>query len=284
MVVNGTNLCYSIFAVQVISLERGCNMKQSFWNMLMNKRYALFYLERHFRRSVKLDRMISIFLAITASSAIGSWVIWKELSLLWAVIVAASQVVTVINAYLPYKKRIKQINDLKNRLTPIYLEIESKWFDVNWGKLDDKEINKLHYDLAKKWEAAEAEFFADDSLPEDEKFMQEADELCEKYVKDVLGGKPKKSKPVTETNKAVPEAKQKEEKLSVGIEAVREILNNVPENEKPGTKMVVDVLEGMPKSVEPSPVIAAMKSARKGRAIRSMRLPTGENIPEMPEF
>jgi hypothetical protein len=162
---------------------------KSYWAMMTNNMYALFYLNEHFERCVKLDRVITIFLAVAASSAIASWAIWQQFGFVWAVIVAGSQVITVINTYLPYKKRIKQINSLKDRLVPIYNEIESKWFDVSSGKLSKSSINKLHYEFTKKWSMAQEEFFNDDTLPSVERFKRKAEELKDKYFENLFGDK-----------------------------------------------------------------------------------------------
>jgi len=164
-------------------------MQNNFWNMMTDKRFALYYLEAHFERCTTIDRGISIFLAITSSSAIAGWAIWQPLGFVLALVIAASQVLTVINGYLPYKKRKKEIAELKTKLTPIYYEIEYQWFNVAEGILSQNEINNLQYSLLQKWVTIENEYFIDDILPIKKRLREKAENMKNKYIQNTfLGG------------------------------------------------------------------------------------------------
>ena len=164
-------------------------MQYRFWSMMTDKKFALYYYDQHFHRYTKIDRGFKIFIAITSSSAIGSWIIWQQLSFVWAVMVASSQVLTAIINFLPYKSRIKQINKMNSRLIPLYYEIESKWFDVAEGILSEREINDLHYNFVRRWAQIEDEFFTNDSLTEKKKFIDNAQLKKTQYINNLfLGG------------------------------------------------------------------------------------------------
>lgn len=156
-------------------------MQNKYWKLMTHYKFSLYYFDEHFYRYTKWDRAIKIFLGIFSSSAIASWVIWQHLSFIWAVIVASSQVITIINSYLPYKNRIKQIAELRSRLIPIYCDVEHKWYKVSEGLLSESEINDLCYNFSKEWSSIADEFFKDDSLPNYKTLINVADMKKNKY-------------------------------------------------------------------------------------------------------
>ena len=52
-----------------------------------------------------------------------------------------SQVISVINDLLPYKKRIKELSNLEAELSIIYYDVEKNWLSVASGKMTEDEIN-----------------------------------------------------------------------------------------------------------------------------------------------
>ena len=150
-------------------------MKERYWKLLTNNKFALYYLDEHFGCYTKRDRILNIILVITSSSAIASWAVWQSLAFLWGLIIVLSQVLSMVNRYLPYKKRIKEISNMKMQLTPIYNEIEYKWFKVANGICSENEINDLIYNFNKKWTEINEQFFIDDNLPYNKTFEESAD-------------------------------------------------------------------------------------------------------------
>ena len=156
-------------------------MKERYWEMMTQFKFSQFYLDEHFGACVRVDRIITIFLAIAASTSIGGWVIWQEYAFIWGFVIAASQVLGVINQYLPYKKRIKEISELKAKWMPIYNEAEYKWFNVERGELTDQEINDLRYRLNKEWSELDGQYFQADVLPRNEGFVKAAEQKKNEY-------------------------------------------------------------------------------------------------------
>lgn len=156
-------------------------MQNRYWDMMTQFKFSLFYLDEHFGACVRIDRIITIFLAIAASTSIGGWAIWQQYAFVWALIIAASQVLGVINQYLPYKKRIKEIAELKGKLTPVYNETEYKWLNVQKGELTDQEINDLCYKYNKQWSELDGQFFQADVLPSNEEFIKAAERRKNEY-------------------------------------------------------------------------------------------------------
>lgn len=156
-------------------------MQERYWRRLTDKRYRLFYISEYYDQCVRLQRIINIFLAVTSSGAIAAWAIWRDLPVLWAGVIAVSQVITAIKPYLPYEKRIEGIYDILIQLTAICNEVEAKWFYVSNGSLTEEEINNLYYGFEKRWSDIEAKGLKGDSIPADDKIALIANEKKEIY-------------------------------------------------------------------------------------------------------
>ncbi|NLB36196.1 MAG: hypothetical protein GX824_02680 [Clostridiales bacterium] len=156
-------------------------MQKRYWNNLTQYKFALFYLDAHFSRCVNIERFIKILLSLCSSASVASWAIWKEIGFVWAIIIAASQVISVINEFLPYKKRISEIAELKSRLTPIYFEAEKDWLPISSGELSEEEVNERYYKYMKAWTDTYYKFFVDDSLPKKTSCVNYAEREKNKY-------------------------------------------------------------------------------------------------------
>lgn len=156
-------------------------MQETYWKKLTQNKYALYYFDAHFFRCIKIDRSIKIFCAIASSTAIAAWATWQKLSFLWGLIIVISQVVTAVNEVLPYKKRIKDLSDLRSELTPIYNNMEKSWHDVANGSLTEDEINELCYSYINQWNQIDDKYFKSDALPQLKKCRETAEVAKELY-------------------------------------------------------------------------------------------------------
>jgi hypothetical protein len=156
-------------------------MQERYWRRLTDKRYQLIYINEYYDRCVRLQRMINIFLAFSTSGAIAAWAIWKEYPVIWALVIAASQVITAIKPYLPYEKRIDGIFDVISQFSVICNELEAKWFYVAKGTMSEEEINELYYNFEKRWTDIESKTLKGDSIKANEKIAAIANVKKEKY-------------------------------------------------------------------------------------------------------
>lgn len=142
-------------------------MQERYWRKLTDKRYRLIYVNEYYIQCVWVQRFINVILAITSSGAIAAWAVWKEFPVVWAGVIAISQVITAVKPLLPYEKRIETIYDMINQMTTICNEIETKWYYVANGSLTEEEINDLSYQFEKKWTEIETKNFKGDMIPSD---------------------------------------------------------------------------------------------------------------------
>lgn len=148
--------------------------QERYWKELYELKVHLNYLEFYLQSTERIDKIFDIFIALTSSGSIAAWVIWQKMALLWAVIIAASQVVTVIWNYLPYKTRMKALPELRHDFEELMLFSEKQWFDVSEGKLSEETINKLQFEVRSRKNNALKKHLGNATLPEKIKLLKKA--------------------------------------------------------------------------------------------------------------
>ncbi len=158
-------------------------MQERYWKKLTDKRYRLIYINEYYNQCIWIQRAINILLAITSSGAVAAWAVWKEFPVVWAGIIAVSQVITAVKPLLSYEKRIEIIHGMINQMTLLCDEIESKWFYVANGSMTEQEINDLYYQYEKKWSDIETNSLKGDSIPANIRLAHIADIKKDDYFK-----------------------------------------------------------------------------------------------------
>lgn len=122
-------------------------VQEQYWKEIYQLKSHIGFIELTLEEAEAIDRTLKIILAIASSTSIGAWAIWHELSWIWAVVIALSQVISAINPFLPYKTRIKAYSSLLHELEELMIQAESKWHSIAEGLLTAKEINKARFDI-----------------------------------------------------------------------------------------------------------------------------------------
>lgn len=159
-----------------------------YWRELYQLRVHTNYLELYMEESEFLNKSVNIFLAVTSSSSICGWAIWNKYSFVWAVIIAASQLVSAIKQFLPYQTRLKAICGILNEFNELLTSYEMKWFDVAEGNLTDDEINKLQYEIRSTKTKALQKHLGTTVLPAKGRLFRKAKELADTYITNFYGG------------------------------------------------------------------------------------------------
>lgn len=158
-----------------------------FWiNFTKIKRDAV-YINRYHEKVERRDRHLSMFSAIASSASIGAWVIWKDAWFVWTAVIAASQVLTAIKPYLPFKAQLASLSALGPELDGLALAAETEWFAVSHGRLTDEEIHRQTMALKTKAHAAQKKAFRNMSLTEDAKLLAIADDDALSYMATIAG-------------------------------------------------------------------------------------------------
>lgn len=156
-------------------------MQEKYWRYMVQVKARLFYLDMYEENSYKLDKYINMISAIAASSSIGAWVIWQQLSFLWSIIIAISQVINAIKIFLPYSTRRKVTISFLGDLKLLYNKIEYNWFKVSDGELTEEEINEMIFNFKDEYTNIENKNLKEETLPENERFVKIAAQKTDQY-------------------------------------------------------------------------------------------------------
>lgn len=102
----------------------GNELQNRYWNQMAQYKFEIIYYNEHFTKCIRNNRTIIILLAVLSSGAVAGWAIWSKYSFIWSIIVASTQVLTIVNEFLPYKDRIKECPDLISKLMPLSIKSE----------------------------------------------------------------------------------------------------------------------------------------------------------------
>ena len=157
-------------------------MREKIWYYMLDSKFQSLYLDYQVSKYQKYDRNINIFLALASSSSIGAWAIWNEYQILWAIIIAASNVVNIIKPYFPYSKYIKDLNERALSMQNLHLDYERLWYNFDNDQVLEDLATQKFFDLKSK--GVTTLRLNDDTLVfEDEKIYQVAEEKMRSYVK-----------------------------------------------------------------------------------------------------
>lgn len=156
-------------------------IQQRYWNYLFQIKSWTFYLNIYADNSYRWQRRIDCYTAITSSSSIALWAIWKKYSFIWAIFIALSQIVNAIKVYLPFSKRLEFINPFINDLQTLFNNMDYKWFQVANGELSENEINEALHLYKNKFLQLEQKYLKGNVLPENCEYLKRADEKAIAY-------------------------------------------------------------------------------------------------------
>ncbi|ENH2499084.1 hypothetical protein ABVY78_004684 [Vibrio parahaemolyticus] len=152
-----------------------------YWNLLKELKAQIAYLHGYVAKDEWTDKALSIFMAIASSASIATWALWKEHQMVWACIIALSQVITAIKPFLPYRKRLKAVSELNNQVQAIFLEAETIWYKVSEGLLTEEEIHEETVRLKGRILSAERASLNGIVLPRKNKLKAAAENAADEY-------------------------------------------------------------------------------------------------------
>lgn len=155
--------------------------QEHYWKEFYRLKVHINYVEQMLSQTENWDRGIKMFSAIASSSSIGAWVIWKDYALVWGGVIAASQVLSAIRQYLPYKDRLRCYAALLIELEEIQLGVESRWIEISKGECTESTIRKSLSDLRLKRHLAFKKHLPTSTVPDDGPLFREAERRAEAY-------------------------------------------------------------------------------------------------------
>lgn len=113
----------------------------------------------------KRVRSVEIVKAISSSSAIAGWVIFKDIPLLWAGIIVAAQLLDALKDVFPFARQHKAASALTVALETLFIEAEAEWQKIERGRIPEDDITDRRMKLQKHRLELEQRHFPDGFEP-----------------------------------------------------------------------------------------------------------------------
>jgi len=163
-------------------------MKGRFWTSLTQKKYEIYFFEEHRRRCLSIEWWINLCTALAASGSLAVWFIDNNYAKVYASIIVISEIVKVVQPYLPFQNRITELNEAISRLDIIYEDMENTFFSFNDETTED-EINNKCSEYEKKWlDCTDRYLKKDDLEQENEEINNIAKKKRDAYFKNLNKG------------------------------------------------------------------------------------------------
>lgn len=162
--------------------------QQQYWKELQDIKTHAYYLELYQLDSERIERNCNMFLAVTSSASIGAWAILKDYAMIWGAVIAASQVLSVVYKFFPFKARIKPLGITSIAMFSLADEAEEGWYDVAEGELTDKQVHEKRMAIRHKKTAIMRAAFPASTLPVNDELLRLAGEKMEQYFNNYFPG------------------------------------------------------------------------------------------------
>ena len=159
-----------------------------FWSALYELVYDGYLLEAHCQRSASIERWLNAVLAVTSTTSLGIWAVFKSYPEVWAGIIVATQIVTATSKHAPFLKRVLASSACAHEYRQIQNWGEARWCEMVDGQLTDSQINAARIDLQTKTAKADKTHFPLGGLPEITQLSEKATTQAEQYLTLHYGG------------------------------------------------------------------------------------------------
>jgi hypothetical protein len=122
-------------------------MRDNIWYSLVDAKFRAILFDECSRLANLTGQGYTIFLAIIASTSVAAWAVWSKYPVIWAVIVAISQVLHVIKPHVPFLKQGGVYRDMSNTFDSLYLQYEKLWYKLEQGSMEYIKAEKDFYNL-----------------------------------------------------------------------------------------------------------------------------------------
>lgn len=160
--------------------------QKQYWAEMLELRAHQYYLGMYQLSSERWERWIKVFLAVTSSASIGAWAIWHDYGIVWGSLISASQVVSVVYPYLPFKTRIKPISGAVFDLGLLADDVERDWYEVSEGYLTEAEINDKNYKIKQQKNKILNRHFGTVVMPVKNRFKLQSELMIKQYFNKFL--------------------------------------------------------------------------------------------------
>ena len=156
-------------------------MEDKYAEMMTQYKYDLEFYKKYNQRYTKIDMWSRIIVALLSAEFVANMAFWNKYAQIWAILVFALLAYNLISEILPFKKRLKELSEMRPLLEAVYAKIDHDAWLVTSGGLSDQQINDLRTGYIKEWQDILKNYFVDDDLPANPKIAVAAEAEKETY-------------------------------------------------------------------------------------------------------
>ena len=125
--------------------------------------------------------------AVASSGSIALWAIWQRYAIVWAIIIAISQVLDALKDVFPVTKRHAALSEHANQIETLFIDAQLEWENIFTGHYPDDEIATRRHKLMKLRHEAETKNFPH-GLPERKTEFVSAEAQTQLYFENTYNG------------------------------------------------------------------------------------------------
>lgn len=157
------------------------NALEAFWNLYGFLIYQKYYYDEYLRNSSRYEKILNIVTSVASSASIASWLLWQKYGVIWAVIVAISQIINIVKPYFRLSEHVCLLTLLQPELAKIVTEMGVEW-DMFTKKTSDKIIFKAMGKAEKQFNELEARYIVPLHLSTKKKCQNLAEKYRDNYL------------------------------------------------------------------------------------------------------
>jgi len=115
-------------------------MRAEYWKFLYITNFNLEYFALVYNKSRAINTMLTTVPYIVSTAIVTTWAIWEKFPLLWAIIVAICQIVSLCRERFPWYQREITLKYTLPKLRQLATELECFWSEIEYGEIQKEEI------------------------------------------------------------------------------------------------------------------------------------------------
>lgn len=156
-------------------------MLDKYWGMYVDFKIAEYYYTFYLHRSKHIEFCITAFCLLASASSISAWYIWSQLSNVWAVIIAAAQIISILKPAFPFAKRVSAAEYILQDLRPLLRDVDATW-GYDGSLIPEKEIGAHIKQYEARYDAIEERFSSTELFPQNRNLHDRAQKNAAQYL------------------------------------------------------------------------------------------------------
>lgn len=153
------------------------NEQASYWQDFIQLKLDACYVREYRNHIGRIERGVATVRAVASSTSIAAWAIWQKHAIVWAAIIALSQLADALQDVFPFRKRRQSLSGWSNALNRLFVEAQRDWDRIAAGKVRDEKIDALAHQLRLRMQRYEQTYIPDGLARKDKLFDKAQSEM-----------------------------------------------------------------------------------------------------------